>query len=146
MAELADAEDLKSSGVSSRSKKMNRLLEKYKRMAPVIASEAGVTKNEVARVLSAMESQMSQCRRQKNPPPPPGSISMSAASRKYNMWLSTIQGWVDKGLIPVVLRTKRYKYINEITLQAVIKKYQTNPGQGKQTLRIRNIIEDKELK
>jgi hypothetical protein len=116
---------------------MNRTLEKYKKLAINIASEAGVKQDEVTRVLDAIGLEMSKCRREKNPPAPIGSISLSAASRKYKMYLSTIQGWVDKGLVPVVLRTKRYKYIDETILRQIIERYQENPGQGKHTLRIR---------
>lgn len=73
-------------------------------------------------------------RRIKNPPPPPGSISIGAASREYDIHVSTIWRWVDKGLIPVVLRTKRYKYIDKSTLSKLVEKYKVDPGQGKRTI------------
>ena len=77
-----------------------------------------------------------------NPPPPPGSISIGAASRKYNMPHATIWRWVDKGLVPVILRTTRYKYIDENALVKLLKRYKENPGQGKQTLRNKKPCED----
>lgn len=120
---------------SRRRERMNRTMEKYRRLAPEISSDTGVPKDAIEKVLTAMETRMSQCRRQKNPPPPPGSISLSAATRKYNVYLSTIQRWVKRGLIPVVLRSRRYKYIDESKLVETIKRYRKNPGQGKQTLR-----------
>ena len=113
---------------------MNRLLEKYKKMATTIAIDADTNPTTVVKVLAAMEHQMSQARRCKNPPPPPGAISIGAASRKYNMHVSTIVRWVQKGLVPVILRTKRYKYIDELILAEIIRRYKADPGQGKRTL------------
>jgi hypothetical protein len=74
-------------------------------------------------------------KRQPAPPPPPGGISRSAASRKYHVPKTTIYGWVKRGYIPVLLRTRKEVYIDEAKLAEVVECFKKSPGQGKKTVK-----------
>jgi hypothetical protein len=58
--------------------------------------------------------------RQKAPPPPIGAISLREASRKYQIANSYLSKLVSRGVLPVILRTKNWLYINEDALKIFI--------------------------
>ena len=66
-------------------------------------------------------------------PPPEGGISIRAAERKYRVACQTISRWVQRGLIPVIIRQENYTYIDEGTLADVVANYKKAPGRGKRT-------------
>jgi len=75
-------------------------------------------------------------KRQPAPPPPEGGISLSAASRVHGVPHPTISRWVKRGLIPIILRTKKELYIDEDITTMVVGLYKKNPGQGKKVLMV----------
>lgn len=72
--------------------------------------------------------------RQPKEPTPEGGISIRAGGRKYDIYSPTISRWVEKGLIPVLLRTKNEVYIDEFVLSQLAKRYKQDPGRGKRTI------------
>jgi hypothetical protein len=100
-----------------------------------LAREAGTDQETARKVLEAAKAKEESRRRQPAPPPPPGSISQSAASRKYGIGSATISRWASAGYIPIVLRTRREVYIDEAKLLKVINCFKKSPGQGKKTVK-----------
>lgn len=112
-----------------------KALEKYLNISQEIAQDADTEPEVAQRVIRAIEKRIVNKRRQPAPSPPEGGISQSAASRKYEVYQQTISRWVEKGYIPVVLRTKKEVYIDEEALAAIVADYNQSPGRGKKTIR-----------
>lgn len=110
-------------------------LERYMTNVEQIAKEAETDPEVAKRVIKAIENDMNNRRRQPTPPPPEGGISRSKASRKYDIAKTTIYGWIKRGYIPVLLRTKREVYIQEAKLTEIVNCYKSSPGQGKKTVK-----------
>jgi len=71
--------------------------------------------------------------RQSSPPPPDGGISISGASRTFGIPHPTISRWASKGLIAIILRTRKEVYISYEDAARVVADYKLNPGRGKRT-------------
>jgi len=69
------------------------------------------------------------------PPPPNGSISISEASRRYNIPQPTISRWVRKGFIIVIQDTGWAKYIGQEQMAELAANYARDPGRGKWTIK-----------
>jgi len=73
-------------------------------------------------------------KRLKSEPAPQGGISLKNAEREYGINTGTLSRWVKKGLIPVLLRTKNWLYVDRSILEEVVIRYKKDPGRGKKTL------------
>lgn len=100
---------------------VNKIIEKYKGMAPEIAKEVDTSPEVVTRVLETVESHMLNDKRKPSPPAPPGGISLRAAARKYNLHHTTLIKWIKKGKLPVLLRTPNWLYVDEETISKLKK-------------------------
>lgn len=69
-------------------------------------------------------------RRQPRPSPPDGWVSLSEASRLFNIPDETISRWVKEGYIPIRERTSREVYIAKEDIAKVAEVYWANPGRG----------------
>jgi hypothetical protein len=116
----------------------SKTFERLTRISPKIAFEAGTSEEVVKRVLAAAQTDVINRRRQPAAPPPEGGISQSKASRKYKIARTTILGWIAKGYIPIILRTKKDVFIDEHKLAELVELFKKSPGRGKSTIR-RNI-------
>jgi len=61
-------------------------------------------------------------------------ITLREAERRYGILNSTLCRWVQKGYIPIVLRTKNELFVDEPVLAELAEAYKKNPGQGKKTI------------
>lgn len=66
---------------------------------------------------------------------PTGGITIAAAGRKYHIAHTIIWHWVQKGYVPVLLRTKRGIFIDEIIAARLVEVYQRSPKHGKSRVR-----------
>lgn len=114
---------------------LKRSLEKLMTEAPAIAEETKLQTEDVERVFKQAMVHADNNKRQPKPPPPEGGISIRAAGRKYGIAPRTISGWVQRGLIPILLVTRNEKYIDETILAKIVQEYKKAPGQGKFTIR-----------
>lgn len=99
-----------------------------------VAEKTGLPTGDVERVVGQIIADRNNHRRQPKLPPPEGGISLRAAERKYGIAHETLARWVRKGLIPVLLRTPNWLYVDEAKLAEVVQRYKQNPGQGKKTI------------
>jgi hypothetical protein len=98
--------------------------------------KANILSESEKRKLTMLIREMAKKRqRPERQPAPDGSISIREAERKYGISARTISGWVSKGYIPILLRTKNWLYISEAELVKFINLYKTDQGQGKQTIK-----------
>jgi hypothetical protein len=111
-----------------------KTFERLSSISPQIATEAGTSEEVVLKVLEIAKKDIIKRRRQPSPPPPEGGITIRAAGRKYDVDFRLISSWVKRGLISVLLETPNNKYINELQVSTLAKKYKTNPGRGKHTI------------
>jgi len=65
---------------------------------------------------------------------PAVAITLREAERRYGILNSTFCRWVQKGYIPIVLRTKNELFVDEAVLAELAEAYKANPGQGKKTI------------
>lgn len=100
-----------------------------------LAQKTGIPTEDVEIVVKQIITDRNNNRRKPKPSPPEGSISILAASRKYDIPHGTISRWVKKGLIPILLETRNWLYVDEVKLAEVIQRYKQNPGQGKKTIK-----------
>jgi len=110
-----------------------RGLVKYMGEANQIAQEINEKPELVIKVLKRVEVRMENGRRQPKPPPPEGGISLRKAEKKFGVLHSTLSRWVQKGLLPVLSRTKNWLYVDEKRLEELLTKYKKDPGKGKRT-------------
>ena len=99
-----------------------------------LAQETGLPTEDVEKVVRQIIVKRNNNQRQPKLPPPEGGISIRAAGRKYGLAPRTISGWVKRGLVPILLRTSNWLYVDEAKLAEVIQKYKQAPGQGKKTI------------
>lgn len=99
-----------------------------------LSKSTGIPKEDIKVVMTAYLAEKHNNKRQPPVPAPEGGISLRAAARKYRMDNGTLSRWVQKGYIPILLRTKNEVYIDEDKVAEVIKLYKTAPGQGKKTV------------
>jgi len=78
-------------------------------------------------------------RRTPRPPAPAGGISIRAASKKYKIANTTIQGWVKKGYVHKICEDEWVTYIDEERLKVLVDAYKASPGRG--SWAIRKLIE-----
>lgn len=100
-----------------------------------LASKAVVPTSNAKRLITQMIDDKNGHKQQPKQPPPEGGISISEGSRKYKILKPTIHRWVKRLYIPILLPTKREKYIDEARLNALAKIYHQNSGKGKWTIR-----------
>ena len=112
---------------------LRRSLEKLMPEAPIIAKETKLKPDQVESVLEQAMIHHENHKRQPMPPAPEGGISLSGAGRKYGIPKGTLSRWCKKHNIPVLLRTTRELYVDEIRLAQLITEYQKDPGRGKRT-------------
>lgn len=94
-----------------------------------------ISKGKIKMVLEAVIEERQNNEKELRPTAPEGSISLRAACRKYGVLNSTLSGWVKRGYIPVLLRTRNWLYIDEAKSAQVIDLYKQDPGQGKKTVK-----------
>lgn len=100
-----------------------------------VAKQTGVPTEHVERVIGQIVMNHNNYKRQPKPLVPEGGICLRAAERKYGISNRTLSGWVKKGYIPILLRTKNELYVDENKLGEVVSLYKTSPGQGKLTIK-----------
>lgn len=114
---------------------MNRIMVNIAKVDTTeLARGTGLPAEDIDKVIRQIIAEKHNHKREPSPPPPTGGISLRAAERKYGIANETISGWVKRGLIPVLLRTRNWLYIDEARLVEVIQRYRQNPGQGKRTI------------
>jgi hypothetical protein len=111
-------------------------LERLDLDAELVEKKKGIPKEVSKVVLEAVIEDRQNHKRQPKQLPPEGGISIRSAGRKYGVDPTTISGWVQRGLIPVLLRTPNWLYVDEAKLVEVIQRYKQNPGQGKKTIQL----------
>ncbi len=109
-------------------------LERIESDAETVERKRGIPREVSKVVLETVIEERQNHRREPRSQPPEGGISLMAAERKYGINSGTLSRWVKKGLIPVLLRTKNWLYVDEAKLAKVIRQYRENPGQGKRTI------------
>lgn len=110
-------------------------LERLDLDAEMVEKKRGVPKEVSKVVLETVIEDRQNHKREPRPSPPEGGISLRAAERKYSIPAKTFSRWVTKGLIPVLLRTPNWLYVDEAKLIELIQRYRQNPGQGKKTIK-----------
>jgi hypothetical protein len=110
-------------------------LERLDLDAEMVEREKGIPKEVSKVVLKTVIEDRQNHKRQPKPEPPTGGISLRAAERKYGIAHETLARWVKRGLIPILLRTPNWLYVDEAKLVEVIQRYKQNPGQGKKTIK-----------
>jgi hypothetical protein len=111
-------------------------LERLDLDAELVEKKKGIPKEVSKVVLEAVIEDRQNHRRQPKQSPPEGGISLRAAGRKYDIPSGTLCRWIQKGLVPVLLRTLNWLYVDEAKLVEVIQRYKQNPGQGKKTIQL----------
>lgn len=100
-----------------------------------IRNADNLSESEKRKITSLIKKMARKRQRPERQPAPEGGISIREASEKYDVPSPTISRWVSKGLIPVILRTKNWVYVNEDNLAEIVTKYKLNPGRGKKTIK-----------
>jgi hypothetical protein len=114
-------------------------LERLDLDAEMVEKKRGVPKEVSKVVLETVIEDRQNHKRQPKPEPPEGGISLRAAERKHHIPCGTLCRWVQRGLIPVLLRTPNWLYVDEAKLVEVIQRYKQNPGQGKKTIKTQKV-------
>jgi hypothetical protein len=109
-------------------------LERLDLDAEMVEKKRGIPKEVSKVVLETVIEERQNHKRKPKPLPPEGGISLRAASRKYDLPVSTLSRWTSKGYVFILLHTKKEIYVDEAKLAEVIQRYKQNPGQGKKTI------------
>jgi hypothetical protein len=109
-------------------------LERIDADAEIVERKKGIPRGISKVVLETVIEERQNHRKQPKPSPPKGSISLMDAERNYGIAHQTLSRWVKRGLIPILLRTKNWLYVDEARLAEVVKRYRENPGQGRKTI------------